>query len=334
MGKSKDKLDAIDLALPLEDAVAIFGHFLKYVVHDEDQKPREPLCSAFDIMMRVQKEVDSKALPARKPENNSKDHLYNALLTFFEDRQVKWHSSEVQQCGTALLKGLLDLLWYIDGHHHVFNQQSCPIPSVFADFQGFNRPELHGHRKRDSANMSRVELEAYCQAVYRCFLSDYWKRDHWMGLKPEVEQLVNSVSKYADSLEEHSKRMKSVHSSEEPVRKVSDCISYTIIASTCTRKVPGSLESIDKIIKESLSYEPVHVNEHCPNDAKHRYQFLQAMKGGLSIPVVHLMYKFGNNVGDLHYIWHGDPSEKDTSVLERRLHVVEKLCPMSYLSKI
>ena len=110
LGKSKDKLDAIDLALPLEDDVAIFGHFLKYVVHDEDQKTREPLCSAFDLMMRVQKEVDSKALPARKPENNSKDRLYNALLTFFEDRQVKWHSSEVQQCGTALLKGLLDLL--------------------------------------------------------------------------------------------------------------------------------------------------------------------------------------------------------------------------------
>ena len=114
-------------------------------VHD-DQKPREPLCSAFDIMMRAQKEVDSKALPARKPENNSKDHLYNALLTFFEDRQVKWHSSEVQQCGTALLKGLLDLPWYIDGHHHVFNQPSCPIPSVFVDFQGFNRPELYGNR--------------------------------------------------------------------------------------------------------------------------------------------------------------------------------------------
>ena len=33
LGNSKDKLDAIDLALPLEDAVAIFGHFLKYVVH-------------------------------------------------------------------------------------------------------------------------------------------------------------------------------------------------------------------------------------------------------------------------------------------------------------
>ena len=39
------------------------------------------------------------------------------------------------------------------------------------------------------------------------------------------------------------------------------------------------------------------------------------------------MYKPGNNVGDLHYIWHGDPSEKDTTVLEQSLHVVEKLHP-------
>ena len=71
-------------------------------------------------MMRVQ-EVDSKAFPARKPENIFKDHLYNALLTFLEDHQVTWHSSDVQQCVLALLKRFVDLLWYIDGHYHVFN---------------------------------------------------------------------------------------------------------------------------------------------------------------------------------------------------------------------
>ena len=84
LGKSKDKLDGIDLALPLDDAVAIFSHFVKYVVHNENQKPREPLRSAFDIMMRVQKEVNSKALPTRKPGNNLKHRLYNALLTFLK----------------------------------------------------------------------------------------------------------------------------------------------------------------------------------------------------------------------------------------------------------
>ena len=83
---------------------------------------------------------------------------------------MKWHSFEVQLCETALLKALSDLLWYIDGHYHVCNQQSCPIPIVFKDFQGFNRPELHGHRKRESMNMSRVEFEVYCKAVYQCFL--------------------------------------------------------------------------------------------------------------------------------------------------------------------
>ena len=35
LGKSKDKLDGIDLALPLDNAVAIFDHFLKYVVHNK-----------------------------------------------------------------------------------------------------------------------------------------------------------------------------------------------------------------------------------------------------------------------------------------------------------
>ncbi len=58
------------------------------------------------------------------------------------------------------------------------------------------------------------------------------------------------------------------------------------------------------------------MNEHCPVDARHRYNFLQALKGGLSIPVVHLTYKTGNNVGDLHYIWHGNPSENAKAVLE------------------
>ena len=109
---------------------------------------------------------------------------------------------------------------------------------------------------------------------------------------------------------------------------MSDFISYIFIASTCTRKVPGSLESIEKIIKESPLHEPVHVNEHCPNDVKRRYQFLEALKGGLSIPVVHLIYKSGNNVGGLHYIWNSDPSEKDTIVFERSLHVVENLRPI------
>ena len=32
LGKLKDKIDCTDSALPLEDAVAIFGHFVKYVM--------------------------------------------------------------------------------------------------------------------------------------------------------------------------------------------------------------------------------------------------------------------------------------------------------------
>ena len=66
-GKSKDKLDVIDLALPLDNAVVILGHFVKCVEHNKDKNTGEPLRSAFDIMMRLH-EVDSTALSAHKPE--------------------------------------------------------------------------------------------------------------------------------------------------------------------------------------------------------------------------------------------------------------------------
>ena len=55
--------------------------------------------------------------------------------------------------------------------------------------------------------------------------------------------------------------------------------------------------------------------------------FLQLLKGGLSLPVVHLSFKTGNNIGDLHYVWRGNTEDTDVALLEKNLAVVEKLQP-------
>ncbi len=326
LGNCKEKLDRIDLSLPLDESVGLFGHYLKYLLSEHATCTRnEPHASAFEIMMAAQRQAISKCLPDLRPETNGKDRLHNALVSFLNKRELKWRASDVESCGKSFLKALTDLLWYIDGHHSAFSRQACPIPSVFGAFQGFNRPELHGHRKREHTNMSRVDLCSYTQAVYRCLLSDYWGCGKWIALKAEVEQLVNSVSKYSDSLGEHLKRMKEVHASDTPVRKLSDWVSYCFI--DVARSVSSSLHSVDAIIQGYPSYQPLLVNEQSPSDARRRYNFLQELKHGLSIPVVHLTYKAGNNVGDLHYIWHGDHAETSTAVLERSLGVVETLRP-------
>ncbi len=81
--------------------------------------------------------------------------------------------------------------------------------------------------------------------------------------------------------------MRSVHASETLARQLSDF--FTMVA------------VVAKFRQDQIyaSYEPLHMNEHCHSDASHRYNLLQALKGGLSIPVVHLTYKTSNNVGDL-----------------------------------
>lgn len=89
--------------------------------------------------------------------------------------------------------------------------------------------------------------------------------------------------------------------------------------------VSSCLNSVNELIQTCPSYQPILVNEHSPADARGRYKFLQELKHGLSVPIVHLTYKSGNNLGDLHYIWYGDSAESSVAILEQSLHVVETL---------
>jgi orotidine-5'-phosphate decarboxylase len=67
----------------------------------------------------------------------------------------------VNGCGIRFVKALVELLWYIDGRHHVFENQGCTIPKIFADFKGYNVPETSKHRKRMCENMSADILHSH-----------------------------------------------------------------------------------------------------------------------------------------------------------------------------
>lgn len=118
-----------------------------------------------------------------------------------------------------------------------------------------------------------------------------------------------------DGLEEHNKRMKVVHESTSPIREVSSSVSYCLVAPSSS--VSPQLKKLDEVLTGSRSYEPIQLNDYSPDDARKRYNFLQCLKCGLSLPIVHLTYKAGNNVGDVHYIWHGNTGDTDVSLLEQ-----------------
>lgn len=177
-----------------------------------------------------------------------------------------------------------------------------PFPNCFKSFKG-TTAQHYGHRKRTASNFSNANLEALNQALYRCLLD----RTKWKKFKVNVNALASAITKYVDGFEEHNKRMKNVHRSPSPIREVSSSFSYCLIPGY--KGVHLHLSKVDEIVITSSPFEP---NDHSPADARHRYNFLQSLKGGLSVPVVHLTYKAGNNIGDLHYIWRGDI--KDTEI--------------------
>ena len=144
-----------------------FDHFLKYLVFDQSPGQKRSSSAVFDVT-QVQKKQPSCTggmLPDMRTENNRKDQLYNALLDFLVKHDLSWREDQLHD-GHIFIKALCDLLWYIDDHHNTFSRQGCAIPKVFKEFQNFNCPETHRHRKRIVANMSAGDLDAFSQSLF------------------------------------------------------------------------------------------------------------------------------------------------------------------------
>jgi len=96
------------------------------------------------------------------------------------------------------VKTLVDVLWYLDGHHNTLIKQSCPIPSHFANFVGFNKPELSKHRKHQNTNLSCDTLHSLSCLLFNALQSVFWTKKKWNVFKKEIETLVTGISNYAD----------------------------------------------------------------------------------------------------------------------------------------
>ena len=81
--------------------------------------------------------------------------------------------------GTPFVRTLCNALWYIDGHHHTFQEAGCPIPAMFKEFTGYNKPEASKHRKRSAVNMDAKALQQHATALKEFLVSSWIKRDQW-----------------------------------------------------------------------------------------------------------------------------------------------------------
>ena len=54
------------------------------------------------------------------------------------------------------------------------------------------------------------------------------------------------------------------------------------------------------------------------------YEWLQALKGGLDRPLIHVTYAPGRNIGNLHWVWHCTYMSIEEA-LKTSLPIIEKI---------
>ena len=86
-----------------------------------------------EIQRQLHKEIE---------EWNWKDKLYNHLRSYCEEHGFVWKADQVDMLWVSFLWCICDVLWYIDGHNHIFASWGCKIPELFTQFDGYNIPEL------------------------------------------------------------------------------------------------------------------------------------------------------------------------------------------------
>ena len=94
-------------------------------------------------------------------ERNKRHKLYNDIIKFLTSRGLTFKTDEVDTSGVKLVRLLCDILWHIDGHHHVFQLRSLPLPVEFQSFSNYNVPELSKHRKRQTYNLSSDLIQQF-----------------------------------------------------------------------------------------------------------------------------------------------------------------------------
>jgi len=57
------------------------------------------------------------------------------------------------------------------------------------------------------------------------------------------------------------------------------------------------------VIKGKSCYERVDVNDYCSPEPKKKYDFLQSLYKGLTVPVILYTHSLGSSLGNYHFLW-------------------------------
>lgn len=187
VGSTRENLMVVSEKQSVLTVCQDFGKFVEFRVELEQQREEAmqqciPARNPFQIMAMAQRQLQfgDNGVPRKISVSTKKDQLFNDLVQLMKDIEVRWNDANA--FGVPFLKNLTEILWYIDGHHHTIAERAPPIPTLFSDFNGYNCPERHKHRKRTRENLRAAELQSHSMTLCDFLESSWLKKDRFKQL--------------------------------------------------------------------------------------------------------------------------------------------------------
>ena len=136
VGLNKDSLDCVnDENLSLVLVIKSFGHFMKYHVMVEDSMLALPAClTGQESPGSFMSAGPSSGITIEFiQERNKKDKLFNDIISFLSRHGAFFNDSSELKSAKKLIHILRDILWYVNGYHHIFQNRALALPSIFSN---------------------------------------------------------------------------------------------------------------------------------------------------------------------------------------------------------
>ena len=330
VGPDKNSLDHVsDDNLPVVLLVQSFGRFLMYHVAVDHSPLAFNQESEASGSGRGQSCLPSGGVSLDTiciPERNKKDKLFNAIIGFLSDEGVFFDDSSESKSVKQFVGVARDILWYVDGHHHVFSERALSLPAVFTRFTQYNTPHLSKHRKRYTSNISADQLNEFSLDLSSNLHSSFWEKPQWNRLKHHFLQLSESLCSYSEYLSKKAKRMKLYHKSPTAVREMSENLKLKLLPPAVLRILPSSLVPLDDVLRYKPDYQYEALTHLFPSDSVQKHRFMDTVLcTGLSCRCVLLIYSPGSNIGNQVYAWNVPEDIEPCLIFERSQLVVEEI---------
>ena len=145
----------------------------------------ELVCYVYLLMSAAKARYLPQPPSEKAIEKSKKFMIKKYLILWLEKKGLGWSQDRANYIGAEFVMGLIDALWYVDGHFTTLNDQACPIPQEFDQFVSYNQSERSKHRRRNAENLNATVLDSQSGVLNRFAMQLWLNSTSW---KPLLEE--------------------------------------------------------------------------------------------------------------------------------------------------